>query len=498
MSHQLCPKCGGSGRDPKPIVIKRCLTCGGIGAVRVGMPSLAPQGLALIVRTSSRLRARSVGPAQAAAPPGSPQFRPPGDVAFLGEYASGPIASTDRGLSDLVLQKPQREGEATPPVSPVALALDRQNSFQSCISEVEEMEGGITIVTKQVAIKRRASFGGAPHVQPSAPSPLSAASQVAETPGSSAAGEQSPSPTPRAAPPAAEEQPQPAGLRRRGTMFRPRHKRELPGGVCGSLPDACVCRCVSTWDFTAAPDNVEHLKQGGALFACCPGPGSILQDTERGIISTFINMSVFEDEVRDNGVLPVDMDSEEDLAAHIFLLSKTMYLLPPCVDSSALADVDLFSSYEFQKATQPSGAKVFEPDKVRDRDGRAVKHTFCVTKPIIPWVLSITTQFRVSHVPADQLHTLSALCDGLPVHRALLLERTKQDRGQDATKRAKQVLLLHDVPGGGVAVATVAFSIFTQLPSVARRLIDKVGAKGAEEVQDTAQRTRKWFRKRAR
>ena len=58
---------------------------------------------------------------------------------------------------------------------------------------------------------------------------------------------------------------------------------------------------------------------GGALFACVPGPGSVLQDVERAMIATFIDFTSFRSELQDNGVVKIDMDNPRDIADNIFL-----------------------------------------------------------------------------------------------------------------------------------------------------------------------------------
>eukprot|EP00756_Hemistasia_phaeocysticola_P062056 Hpha_TRINITY_DN5481_c0_g1::TRINITY_DN5481_c0_g1_i1::g.192478::m.192478 len=180
MSHVLCPRCRGTGLDPKPLLIKRCFACSGVGAVQVAAPSVAScdQPLLTILRRrsffSSLLPRPHSLPPRIAAPAGPTlEKRGSGDLASrgsateLGEFAAGPVGGVERGLEDLVLKK-EDDGTGGPP-SPKG--LDRQASFASCMSDIED-DGGVSIVTR-----RRASFckpggggGSAPTNLPPTPS----------------------------------------------------------------------------------------------------------------------------------------------------------------------------------------------------------------------------------------------------------------------------------------------------------------------------------------
>eukprot|EP01065_Artemidia_motanka_P011250 TRINITY_DN1604_c2_g1_i1.p1 TRINITY_DN1604_c2_g1~~TRINITY_DN1604_c2_g1_i1.p1 ORF type:complete len:658 (+),score=221.77 TRINITY_DN1604_c2_g1_i1:116-1975(+) len=279
------------------------------------------------------------------------------------------------------------------------------------------------------------------------------------------------------------------GRARKPTFARVPETRDYGIRCPAELPRAAPQRLMTAWDFLSTAAPREHLLGGGALFACSAAPGSVLSSVERAIVASYIDYSAFKDERAENGVCPVDMGSEQDVNDHIFLLTKGMFLLPHGTTATSFTP-ERWSSVEFQKSIAPAGCKVHP--KVRNRDGKVIesKDTFCCSKEVIPWVFSVTTQYKVSVIPAHKLAPLSALAGGVPLVHGLLLERTKQDRGQDATKRAKQVLLFHDVQGGGLLVTQVCFSVFTSLPSVVRKVIDKIGAKGATELSEMAAKLR--------
>eukprot|EP01062_Namystynia_karyoxenos_P074764 TRINITY_DN7175_c0_g1_i1.p1 TRINITY_DN7175_c0_g1~~TRINITY_DN7175_c0_g1_i1.p1 ORF type:complete len:459 (+),score=121.05 TRINITY_DN7175_c0_g1_i1:89-1465(+) len=288
-----------------------------------------------------------------------------------------------------------------------------------------------------------------------------------------------------------------AARRRRGASFnKAPPSRSLPPGLGEKLAQACAagakkpqCRRMDAWDFTGKPEHVDFLATGGALFACAPVAGANLKPVERAMINSFKDLSAFADEAAENDILPVNLSDVKERASYIVLITKGMYLLPDTVKAEVLTP-QLYSSQAYQKAIAPKGTSVFAPDKVLDRDKRPATDTFCTKREIVPWIFSITTQFRVSEIPEDKLQELAALADGLPLCRGLLLERTKQDRKQDPTKRSKQVILLHKLQDGALLVSHVGFSIFTSLPAVAQKVLDKIGDKGAGEAGEIAQKTR--------
>lgn len=286
------------------------------------------------------------------------------------------------------------------------------------------------------------------------------------------------------------------GVRRRGQARRPTFARRQPPEKRG--PTVCVpaalakpapCRIMRAWDFLSSPATLDHVHSGGCCFACAAGPGDVLRDVERAIVASVIDLTQFGDELRDNGVLHVDMACGRDLANHIFLVTKGCYLLPRGTVPEAFTP-QRWADVDFQKSIAPSGCKVHS--KVYDRDMQPIttRDVFCTKKEVIPWVFNVTTQYRVSVLPSAQLEQLAALADGVKLSYGLLLERTKQDRGQDATVKAKQVILFHVPEGGGALVTNISFSCFTSLPSVVRKVIDKIGAKGAQELAEMVTKLR--------
>eukprot|EP01065_Artemidia_motanka_P025740 TRINITY_DN30701_c0_g1_i1.p1 TRINITY_DN30701_c0_g1~~TRINITY_DN30701_c0_g1_i1.p1 ORF type:complete len:570 (+),score=168.22 TRINITY_DN30701_c0_g1_i1:57-1766(+) len=377
---------------------------------------------------------------------------------ILGEVALGRATSDRPSFQEFVDHADELETVASTPraTSPLlSPQLTRCASFRTCASDDELEDASSVLITASRAVKRVASMRK-PRDEDLLLGPRNATCVF----------------DPAAAP-----------------------RRKLPANLAAGLGQGpAPSRVMSRWDFLKDPADIDYLAQGGALFACCASPGNVLRDVECGMIAQYIDFTSFDDELRDNGVVKVDMGNVADLADHIFLLSKAQFLLPPNVEAGFFTPSS-YASTVFQKAIAPSGVRVFSSGQIKDRDGRRYlgDDTFCVKKEVIPWVFSITTQFKVSVLSAHQLKIAEVLADGLPLQYGLLFERTKQDRGQDATKKAKQVLLFHHLEGGGLLVTHVCFSIFTHLPSVAQKLIDKIGARGASETAESTQKMRIFF-----
>eukprot|EP01062_Namystynia_karyoxenos_P007802 TRINITY_DN12746_c0_g1_i1.p1 TRINITY_DN12746_c0_g1~~TRINITY_DN12746_c0_g1_i1.p1 ORF type:complete len:531 (+),score=161.14 TRINITY_DN12746_c0_g1_i1:105-1595(+) len=257
--------------------------------------------------------------------------------------------------------------------------------------------------------------------------------------------------------------------------------RCIPDDLAAAMAPTVKCapKLLSVWQFLGDPANVDHLRAGGALYAFHCGGGPTLTEVQREMVDSCVNLSSFD-----------PLPHEEVCAASpefIFILNKAVYLFPAYVHAE-LFTPEFVSSVEYQKRCQPGNPKIWtdcqEPD------------VFRFTKTIIPFVYKITIQFRVSALPRHQLHSLSlALCEGLPLCRGLLLERTKRDKSHtDTTRCVKSLLLYHELRGGGLMVFSVTTVVNTSLPNIAARVVDNFGGSGAQEVAETADNTRKYLR----
>ncbi|KAJ9468731.1 putative aspartate aminotransferase [Diplonema papillatum] len=263
--------------------------------------------------------------------------------------------------------------------------------------------------------------------------------------------------------------------------------RCLPPGCLGNVPAASPCVCSSSWNVTATPENVDKLSEGGSFlyFRFCKAVG--LTQRDLSMADLILNESAFADETAENNVPRIDLTSEgsADLQDYILCLNKAVYALPSSAKISSL-DPKFISSFDYQTRCQPRGTKVQTTDEA---------DTFRFTKPLVWPVYSITLQFRVSEIDPADYPRLAPLCDGLAVHKALLLERTKRDKqAVDLVKKAKSVLLYHEPPGGGLLVTNVTVCAATSVPGIIASIVDKLGSMGAKDVSETATRTRACFR----
>jgi len=254
-------------------------------------------------------------------------------------------------------------------------------------------------------------------------------------------------------------------------------------------PTATVC---DDWAFLDSEHHLTAVRTGGCLYRFVCVSGSELRPLERTLISMFVNLSCFMDEATQNHSPPVNVEDGRFMCSHMVALNKACYALPGV--SPREVTPELLSSYAYQSECQSESAAVWrDGEKGWTQD----YNTFRVTRTVLPWLVWATFQFCVSDIRKEDLPRLSALTDGLQVHRGLLMEKTKRNGPQpDKLKKVKSVFLLHHLPGEqGVLVfhltcATAERGFWNRVLS---SLVAAVGP-GVEEVVDTCERTRRYFR----
>ena len=227
------------------------------------------------------------------------------------------------------------------------------------------------------------------------------------------------------------------------------------------------------------PDGIKSLQSGGSLYYFSFQKGK-LPDLQR--IAKVINLTAFEDEMRDNCIPKIDPVTDDSC---VYLLNKAVYLLQKGIRSDHITD-RMIASTCYQTVCQPSGTKVLQAD---DSD------TFRFQKTIV-WPYKLTIQFKVSVIPSELYPELVSLHDNLPIHYAILLERTKRTKtSTDMIKKAKSILLYHNLNNGsgGVMVTNITAGAATSIPSIIAGIVDKLGSMGAKDVAETATNTRKYF-----
>ncbi|KAJ9444899.1 aspartate aminotransferase [Diplonema papillatum] len=238
---------------------------------------------------------------------------------------------------------------------------------------------------------------------------------------------------------------------------------------------------VNTWHLDEGV--MEKLNDGNALFGFSCKVGDQISNHERDLYRLVINRTCFEDESTENNVPFINMDDMHENKDVTFFLNSAIYVFPLMTLDDI--DYDTFVTPEYHVNCQPAhSTKVW-----MDCAERGDVDTFRITKTIIPWVFKMTIQFRCSLVPEKDLHELSPLLDGLEVHRAILLERTKREKRArpDMTRKCKSIIVYHQLPGGhGLLVANYSFIINSSIPRFLTGLLDRLGSLGADEVAVTA------------
>ena len=240
----------------------------------------------------------------------------------------------------------------------------------------------------------------------------------------------------------------------------------LPPSLGANLPtssDPLVC--ASFHGMFGDAGTVEKLGKGGALYFFTFLKGTSLTKELLTATKAVINLSGFADETRDNCVPHIDPLCPKAMAEYVFMLNKAVYMLPSSVPLDAVTK-DLMVLKDYQKRCQPGGVKVYD---VTEKD------TFRFCKTIIWPVYKLTMQFKVTELPPALYAELAPLQDNLPVHKALLLERTKRNKNSsDIIQKAKSILLYHRLEGGAIVVTNITAGAATSVPAIIASIVDKV------------------------
>jgi len=182
---------------------------------------------------------------------------------------------------------------------------------------------------------------------------------------------------------------------------------------------------------------------------------------------------------------------------YTFLLARASYLLFD-VDLQKLLGQDgpsILSSPEYHQKCEPTGTKVWTDTENME------PNNFRITKTIIPRVYDIVVQFRVSALDDKDVLKQIGRHAGTRIDGGILLERTKRSKPpkEDATKKAKSVLLYTDLGEGVCLVTHLTVVLQRGLPDPIERLINYLPNRfqswGLGETWETAWRTRRYLKK---
>eukprot|EP00756_Hemistasia_phaeocysticola_P053909 Hpha_TRINITY_DN29855_c0_g1::TRINITY_DN29855_c0_g1_i1::g.2945::m.2945 len=253
-----------------------------------------------------------------------------------------------------------------------------------------------------------------------------------------------------------------------------------PPSCASSLRSGAPCRHVTRWWLRR--DELDAVLEGECLFTLLALTAGVGEEWK--VCRTLLGMSYFEDEVTDNGMVPLPLDEPELLKGYLIILSRAVYVLPGVTLQSL--PLEMYSSIPYHKDCQPGNPRVWEDC--------TEPNTFRITKRLFIGY-SMCVQFRCSEIALEYLPDLNVLTGGLRVHRAILMERTKRTRGkQDNTKACKSILLYHQLRDGGVVCVNTTAVISFSVPG-ASMLVNRFGSMGTAEVSETALRTRAYLSK---
>lgn len=246
---------------------------------------------------------------------------------------------------------------------------------------------------------------------------------------------------------------------------------------------------------------LQCLEEGGCLFTfVC---NHQLSPYERKMFQLVINLSAFHDETTENYVPHFEFNDSTNNEnennnnnssgysdEYTFILARCAYLLVGVDVHRLIANPTLLSTLEYQSSCQPAGTTIWE-----DYDNME-PNNFRISKPIIPYLYNFTVQFRVSGLQQHVLEQLGRHV-GTRVDGGILLERTKRSipPKEDATKKAKSVLLYTDLGRGVFLVTHLTVALQQGLPEIVERVIDTFGPWGLGETCETAWRTRRYMKK---
>lgn len=246
-----------------------------------------------------------------------------------------------------------------------------------------------------------------------------------------------------------------------------------------------------SFDFLRSADLAAHLaflRRGGTLFAHASGKGSDLLSEDLEFLRMTVNLSAFGDEQRQNGCPALDPYNVAERSPLTFILAKAMFLMPPPLDLSHM-NVDLFTSRDYRRFCEPA-AKIHEP---LPQDGSGFLR---ITKAVVP-MYSLTVQWRVTEIHCEaERRRLSALCGGVQVHRAILMERTKRDpTKRDKIVKVKNIHMFHRLAGGGMLCVSTTSLVARSLPGILSGMIVKLGPAAAQDYSETATNMRRYVGK---
>jgi hypothetical protein len=244
---------------------------------------------------------------------------------------------------------------------------------------------------------------------------------------------------------------------------------------------SCDTKITGEWYIHKDPVKCNHLNQGGAYFRSTCATGDKLDARICKNVNYINSLSSFENEEIDNNSPHINLFSSVDAAKYTFIVIKADYLVG-CNDKVKLTPEHL-SSMDYLSKCNPGNPLIqCGPEDTM----------FRVTREIIPYIQSISCQFKSSCLFRDQIVDLEKL-EGHPIDYGILIERTKRNKNNvDYARKVKSVLLYTFVPGG-FYVSHITIITNTQIPSFATSIVGQLAKFGYSDTSESTKRTRKYF-----
>eukprot|EP00760_Papus_ankaliazontas_P007392 PhM_4_TR13339/c3_g1_i1/m.17536 len=248
------------------------------------------------------------------------------------------------------------------------------------------------------------------------------------------------------------------------------------------------CTLSPNWDVLTLSNAAEILQAGNTLmnFAC--RPATHLETRERELANLIINVN---SPLSGGDNYPsTDLYSKEDCDRYTMIVTRATYLLPN-IHLEKMTPYYI-ASMEYQKGCIP-GSPYLWPKQGTNTDDDL--RTFRITKPLIPFVFSLVVQMRTTEITdAETLRRLEDV-DKLPVSHAILFERTRRSaNATDSTAKVRSILLYYALPDNkGVLVTNFTVVCNNFIPKIVAKVVQSFGSRGAGEVNETAQKTRKFL-----
>ena len=259
----------------------------------------------------------------------------------------------------------------------------------------------------------------------------------------------------------------------------------LPNVVEPSDPGA-------SWDLLQSiPNGVDALNAGDILFKFRASPSADLSDDDRRELATFVNLSQFHDEAKENCSAPLDPMDAKAMEGLTLIMVRMMSIYPNV--TSRECNVDVITSVDYQKSLVV-GKETFETVN-RPR-------TFRKNKTVIPFVYSFIMQMTGSErADATYNRRFADVHCGMVPDRAVILERTKRNMAVvDSTVKSKSVNLYYDIPMPDGRKCTLmshtSVILKSSMPSVLMKMLKSIGKTTAEEGRKQLLQSRKFLRDR--